>query len=79
MQNLSPEAAVGGSPFQRRPSWPFLFGIEELSVQLEEPFSILPLQAICDDISCRYPTLGGMECSGKGKTTTDEWDNIQRC
>jgi putative membrane protein len=28
----------------------FLFGIEELSVQLEEPFSILPMQSFCDDI-----------------------------
>ena len=28
----------------------FLFGIEELAVQLEEPFSILPLEALCADI-----------------------------
>jgi len=28
----------------------FLFGIEELAVQLEEPFSILPLQKLCDDV-----------------------------
>jgi putative membrane protein len=28
----------------------FMFGIEELSVQLEEPFSILPMQYFCDDI-----------------------------
>jgi ion channel-forming bestrophin family protein len=28
----------------------FLFGIEELAVQLEEPFSILPLQKYCDEI-----------------------------
>jgi putative membrane protein len=28
----------------------FMFGIEELSVQLEEPFSILPMQRFCDDI-----------------------------
>lgn len=25
----------------------FLFGIDELAVQLEEPFSILPLEALC--------------------------------
>jgi putative membrane protein len=28
----------------------FLFGIEELAVQLEEPFSILPMQSYCDEI-----------------------------
>ena len=28
----------------------FLFGIEELAVQLEEPFSILPMQGFCDKI-----------------------------
>jgi predicted membrane chloride channel (bestrophin family) len=28
----------------------FLFGIEELAVQLEEPFSILPMQRFCDSI-----------------------------
>ena len=28
----------------------FLFGIEELGVQIEEPFSILPLANICNDI-----------------------------
>ena len=28
----------------------FLFGIEELAVQLEEPFSILPLEVLCADV-----------------------------
>lgn len=28
----------------------FLFGIEELAIQLEEPFSILPMQNFCDKI-----------------------------
>ena len=28
----------------------FLFGIAELAVQLEEPFSILPLQQFCDEV-----------------------------
>ena len=28
----------------------FLFGIEELAVQLEEPFSILPLETLCADV-----------------------------
>jgi putative membrane protein len=28
----------------------FMFGIEELAVQLEEPFSILPMQRFCDGV-----------------------------
>ena len=28
----------------------FFFGIEELAVQLEEPFSILPLLKLCDGV-----------------------------
>ena len=28
----------------------FFFGIEELAVQLEEPFSILPLNKLCDSV-----------------------------
>ena len=28
----------------------FLFGIDELSMQLEEPFSILPMQVFCDEL-----------------------------
>jgi predicted membrane chloride channel (bestrophin family) len=28
----------------------FFFGIEELTVQLEEPFSILPLPRLCDGV-----------------------------
>lgn len=28
----------------------FLFGVDELAMQLEEPFSILPMQVFCDDI-----------------------------
>jgi len=28
----------------------FLFGVDELAMQLEEPFSILPMQAFCDEV-----------------------------
>ena len=28
----------------------FFFGIEELAVQLEEPFSILPIRNLCDGV-----------------------------
>jgi hypothetical protein len=28
----------------------FLFGIEEPTTQMEEPFTILPMQAFCDKI-----------------------------
>jgi predicted membrane chloride channel (bestrophin family) len=39
----------------------FLFGIEELAVQLEEPFSILPMQKFCDEI--RDSNLGLIDWS----------------
>lgn len=35
----------------------FLFGIEELAIQLEEPFSILPMQKFCDDIKRSSNTI----------------------
>lgn len=41
----------------------FLFGIEELAIQLEEPFSILPMQEMCDDI--RVDTAALVEWSVK--------------
>ena len=28
----------------------FFFGVDELAMQLEEPFSILPMQKFCDDV-----------------------------
>lgn len=28
----------------------FLFGVDELAMQLEEPFSILPMQTFCDEV-----------------------------
>ena len=28
----------------------FLFGVDELAMQLEEPFSILPMQTYCDEL-----------------------------
>jgi hypothetical protein len=35
----------------------FLFGIEELAMQLEEPFSILPMQKFCDDVRRSASTI----------------------
>ena len=35
----------------------FLFGIEELAMQLEEPFSILPMQKFCDDVRRSTSTI----------------------
>eukprot|EP00640_Fibrocapsa_japonica_P006392 CAMPEP_0113949044 /NCGR_PEP_ID=MMETSP1339-20121228/73545_1 /TAXON_ID=94617 /ORGANISM="Fibrocapsa japonica" /LENGTH=177 /DNA_ID=CAMNT_0000956347 /DNA_START=32 /DNA_END=565 /DNA_ORIENTATION=- /assembly_acc=CAM_ASM_000762 len=43
----------------------FLFGIEELAVQLEEPFSILPLERYCDEI--KKSTTGMIEWSTKSR------------
>jgi len=43
----------------------FLYGIEELAVQLEEPFSILPLQQFCDEVkdSCTFLIDWRFECA----------------
>lgn len=35
----------------------FLFGIDELAIQLEEPFSILPMQKFCDRVRESTKTL----------------------
>jgi len=56
----------------------FLFGIEELAVQLEEPFSILPMQKFCDGIrestmemiDWRYSRDAGDSASGRHEFET---------
>jgi predicted membrane chloride channel (bestrophin family) len=35
----------------------FLFGIEELGIQIEEPFSILPLDSMCDSMQATIADL----------------------
>jgi predicted membrane chloride channel (bestrophin family) len=37
----------------------FLFGIEELATQLEEPFTILPMQGFCDKIGANCKEIAG--------------------
>jgi len=37
----------------------FLFGVDELAMQLEEPFSILPMQSFCDQILVASEILAG--------------------
>jgi len=37
----------------------FLFGIEELATQLEEPFTILPMQGFCDKIGANCDEIVG--------------------
>jgi len=44
----------------------FLFGIEELAMQLEEPFSILPMQKFCDDVR-------------RSTKTISEWSFDEKC
>ena len=39
----------------------FLFGVDELAMQLEEPFSILPMQVFCDDLLEANKILVGKE------------------
>jgi hypothetical protein len=48
----------------------FLFGIQELSVQLEEPFSILPLQRFCDQIYSATRRMEERDVSKKTIGTT---------
>lgn len=43
----------------------FLFGIDELALQLEEPFSILPMQKFCDRVR-------------QSSTTITEWNISER-
>jgi putative membrane protein len=52
----------------------FFFGIEEIAIQLEEPFSILPLKAMSDGIFTRaqeytewYKLEGERAVDGKEK------------
>jgi putative membrane protein len=46
----------------------FMFGIEELAVQLEEPFSILPMQRFCDGILAAGTGLRDWSVENKGIT-----------
>lgn len=39
----------------------FLFGIDILAVELEEPFSVLPMQAFCDKIGANLDEIVGWE------------------
>ena len=55
----------------------FLFGIEELAVTLEEPFSILPMQRFCDNIKqstelIKNRALSLSNCNGKGTVSSSE-------
>jgi predicted membrane chloride channel (bestrophin family) len=47
----------------------FLFGIEELATQMEEPFSILPMQAFCDKIGNWCNEIVSFEDGDNGITT----------
>jgi predicted membrane chloride channel (bestrophin family) len=44
-----------------------MFGIEELAIQLEEPFSILPLQDLCDGVLLKNQALIDWRVSAKGR------------
>lgn len=46
-----------------------LFGIEELATQMEEPFTILPMQAFCDKIGGWCDEMAGWEDGTNGITT----------
>jgi len=46
-----------------------LFGIEELATQMEEPFTILPMQAFCDKIGAWCDEISNWEDGTNGITT----------
>jgi ion channel-forming bestrophin family protein len=49
----------------------FLFGIEELATQLEEPFTILPQQAFCDKIYNWCMEIVSFEAGDNGMLVTE--------
>ena len=51
----------------------FLFGIEELATQMEEPFTILPMQAFCDKIGNWCNEIVGWEDGDNGLTTNKSY------
>jgi putative membrane protein len=54
----------------------FLFGIEEVGIQIEEPFSILPLEAFCNSAiaACNEEILGAVD---SGVFEHDEYEQLQ--
>jgi predicted membrane chloride channel (bestrophin family) len=51
----------------------FLFGIEELATQMEEPFTILPMQAFCDKIGNWCNEIVSWEDGDNGITTNKSY------
>lgn len=51
----------------------FLFGIEELATQMEEPFTILPMQAFCDKIFNWCTEIVSWEDGDNGITTRSSY------
>ena len=45
----------------------FLFGIEEVGIQIEEPFSILPLEVMCNSAitACNQEMLGAVNSGAR--------------
>ena len=61
----------------------FLFGIEELATQMEEPFTILPMQGFCDkiynwcaEISTWSPGDNEMPINPVKKEHNTVWDTV---
>ena len=58
----------------------FLFGIDELAIQLEEPFSILPMQKFCDKVQQSTRTIADW-CMGKNnqsfQATGNNFDQVK--
>jgi len=55
-----------------------LFGIEELATQMEEPFTILPMQAFCDKIGGWCDEIASWEDGTNGITTNRSYQGRTR-
>jgi len=55
-----------------------LFGIEELATQLEEPFTVLPMQAFCDKIGNWCNEIASWEDGTNGITTNRSYQGRTR-
>jgi len=57
----------------------FLFGIEEVGIQIEEPFSVLPLEAFCNGaIAATNEEMLQAEQAGVFESLCPAWDNYNK-
>ena len=54
-----------------------LFGIEELATQLEEPFTILPMQGFCDKIGMNCDEIVSWAGQGQEESSDTVRQNLE--